>query len=42
MIGLALFVGIVIAVLAVGLGVGMLVSGRITRWMDREEDPDDR
>jgi hypothetical protein len=42
MIGLALFVGIVIAVLAVGLGVGMLISGRITRWMDRDEEPDDR
>ena len=42
MIGLALFVGIVIAVLAIGLGVGILISGRITRWMDRDEEPDDR
>ena len=42
MIGLALFVGIVIAVLAVGLGVGILISGRITGWMEREEEPDDR
>jgi len=41
-IGLALFVGIVIAVLAIGLGVGILISGRITRWMDRDEEPDDR
>lgn len=43
MIGLALFVGIVIAVVAVGLGVGILVSGRITAWMDRnDEEQDDR
>ena len=43
MIGLALFVGIVIAVLAVGLGIGILVSGRITAWLDRsEEEQDDR
>lgn len=43
MIGLALFVGIVIAVLAVGLGIGMLVAGRITAWMDRnDKEQDDR
>ena len=43
MIGLALFVGIVIAVMAVGLGIGILVSGRITRWLDRDdEEPNDR
>lgn len=42
MIGLALFVGIVIAVLAVGLGIGILVSGRITRWLDHDEEQDDR
>ena len=38
MIGLALFVGIVIAVLAVGLGIGILISGRISRWMDRQDE----
>ncbi len=42
MIELALVVGVAIAVLAVGLGVGMLVSGRITRWLDRPEEHDDR
>jgi hypothetical protein len=41
-IGLALFVGIVVVILAVGLGIGMLVAGRITRWLDRTEEPDDR
>jgi hypothetical protein len=41
MIGLALFVGIVIAVLAVGLAIGILISGRISRWLDRQdEDPE--
>ncbi len=43
MIILALYVGIAIAILAVGLAIGILVSGRITRWLDRaDEDPDDR
>ena len=43
MIGLALVVGIAIVVLAIGLGIGMLVAGRITAWVDRaNEDPDDR
>lgn len=43
MITLALYVGVAIVVLAIGLGIGMLVSGRITRWMDRaDEEPDDR
>jgi hypothetical protein len=40
MIGLALFVGIVVVVLAVGLGLGILVSGRISRWLDPgDEEP---
>lgn len=38
MIGLALFVGIVIAVLAVGLAIGILISGRISRWLDRQDE----
>jgi len=43
MIGLALYVGIAIAILAIGLGIGMLVAGRITAWMSREdEEPHDR
>lgn len=42
MIGLALFVGIAIAILAIGLGIGMLVAGRITRWLDGDEEPDER
>ena len=41
MSGLALFVGIVIAVLAVGLGIGILVSGRITAWLDRSDEEQD-
>ena len=41
MIVLALYVGIVIAILAIGLAIGMLVAGRLTRWLDREdEDPE--
>jgi hypothetical protein len=39
---LALYVGFAIAILAVGLGIGMLISRRITRWMDRDEEQDDR
>ena len=42
MIGLVLFVGIAIAILAVGLGIGMLVAGRLTRGLDRDEEQDDR
>ena len=42
MIGLVLYVGVAIAILAVGLGIGMLVAGRITRWLDRDEEQDDR
>lgn len=42
MIGLALYAGIAIAILAVGLGIGILVSGRINAWLDRDEEPDDR
>ena len=41
MIGLALFAGIAIVVLALGLGVGMLVAGRITAWMDRSDREQD-
>jgi hypothetical protein len=42
LIGLVLFIGIAICILAVGLGIGMLVAGRITRWLDHPEEPDDR
>jgi hypothetical protein len=42
MIDLVLILGVAIAVTAVGLGVGMLVSGRITRWLDRDEENDER
>ncbi|HUQ78429.1 MAG TPA: hypothetical protein VM427_06125 [Patescibacteria group bacterium] len=43
MIVLALYAGIAIAILAIGLAIGMLVAGRITRWLDRvDEEPDDR
>jgi ABC-type dipeptide/oligopeptide/nickel transport system permease component len=43
MIELALFAGIVVVVLIVGVGIGMLMAGRLTRWMDRaDEEPDDR
>ena len=42
MIGLALFVGIAIVAAAIGLGIGMLVAGRLGRWLDRDEEPDDR
>jgi hypothetical protein len=37
-IGLALFVGIVIVVVAFGLGLGILVSGRISRWLDPDDE----
>jgi len=39
---LALFAGIVIVVLAIGLGIGMLVAGRLGAWLDGHEEPDDR
>ena len=42
MIDLALVVGIAIIATTVGLGVGMLVAGRLGRWLDRDEEPDDR
>ena len=38
MIVLALYVGIAIAILAVGLAIGMLVAGRLTRWLDRQDE----
>jgi len=41
MIVLALYVGIAFVILAIGLGIGILVAGRLTRWLDREdEDPE--
>jgi hypothetical protein len=42
MIDLVLVLGVALAVTAVGLGIGMLVSGRITRWLDRDEENDER
>ena len=43
MIVLALYAGFAIAILAVGLAIGMFVSGRLTRWLDRsDEDARDR
>jgi len=43
MIDLVLVIGIVIVFTAFGLGVGMLVSGRITAWIDRsDKEQDDR
>jgi hypothetical protein len=41
MIDLVLVIGIAIVVASLGLGVGMLISGRITRWMERDEEQDD-
>ena len=41
MIDLVLVIGIAIVVSGLGLGVGMLISGRITRWMERDEEQDD-
>ena len=38
MIVVALYVGIAIAILAVGLAIGMLVAGRLTRWLDRQDE----
>jgi hypothetical protein len=42
MIGLVLVVGIAIVATAIGLGVGLLMAGRIGRWLNREEERDDR
>jgi hypothetical protein len=42
MIGLVLILGIAIVAAAIGLGIGILVAGRLGRWLDREEEPDDR
>ncbi len=41
MIDLVLVIGIAIVVAAIGLGVGMLVAGRITAWMDRSDKEQD-
>jgi hypothetical protein len=42
-IDLVLVLGVAIAVGAVGLGIGMLIAGRLGRWLDRaDEEPDDR
>jgi hypothetical protein len=41
-IDLALVVGIAIAGSAIGLGVGILLAGRLGRWLNRDEEPDDR
>ncbi len=38
MIVFALYVGIAIVVLAIGLGIGILVAGRLTRWLDRQDE----
>jgi hypothetical protein len=42
MIGLALVVGIAVVATAIGLGLGLFVAGRIGRWLNREEETDDR
>ena len=42
MTDIALVIGIAIAATAVGLGIGMLVAGRLGRWLNRDEEPDDR
>ena len=41
MIVLALYVGIAVVILAIGLGIGIFVAGRLTRWLDhQDEDPE--
>ena len=41
MIDVVLVIGIAIVIGAVGLGIGMLVAGRITAWMDRSDKEQD-
>ena len=41
MIGLVLIIGIAIVATAIGLGIGILVAGRLGRWLSRDEEPDD-
>jgi hypothetical protein len=40
-IGLVLIIGIAIVATAIGLGIGILVAGRLGRWLSRDEEPDD-
>ena len=42
MTDIALVAGIAIAATAIGSGIGMLVAGRLGRWLNRDEEPDDR
>ena len=43
MIDLVLVLGIAIVGTALGMGVGILIAGRLTRWINRvDEEPDDR
>lgn len=41
MIGFVLVIGIAIVATAIGLGIGILVAGRLGRWLGRDEELDD-